>query len=219
FALEEKHPDAVAMFSMGCGADQNPLPRRTVELCRGYGDKLAAAVEEVLSGEMRPLAPSLRTAYERITLDYADVPTREQLQQWAAGRVSIRQRWAARLLKQVDAGEPLARSYDAYPVQVWKLGDEQLWITLGGEVVVDYALGFKTLHGEDVWIAGYCNDVMAYIPSLRVLEEDVPPRRSGRWGYEGNTSMMVYGVPAERWADDIEDRIAAAVARLIEQVR
>ena len=29
-ALERNHPGAVAMFFMGCGADQNPLPRRDV---------------------------------------------------------------------------------------------------------------------------------------------------------------------------------------------
>ena len=46
---------------------------------------------------------------------------------------------------------------------------------------------------------------------MRVLDEDVPPRKSGRWGYEGNTSMMVYGRAAERWADDIEDLIAGSV--------
>ena len=38
---------------------------------------------------------------------------------------------------------------------------------MGGEVVVDYSLGFKKQFGDDVWVAGYCNDVMAYIPSLR----------------------------------------------------
>ena len=89
---------------------------------------------------------------------------------------------------------------------------------MGGEVVVDYSLGFKKQFGDDVWVAGYCNDVMAYIPSLRVLDEDVPPRKSGRWGYEGNTSMMVYGRAAERWAEDIEDLIAGGVDRMMQRL-
>ncbi len=59
---------------------------------------------------------------------------------------------------------------------------------------------------------------MAYIPSLRVLDEDVPPRASGRWGYEGNTSMMVYGRASERWADDIEDLIAGSVDRMMQRL-
>jgi hypothetical protein len=42
---------------------------------------------------------------------------------------------------------------------------------LGGEVVVDYSLRLKKELGPDLWVMGYANDVMAYIPSLRVLKE------------------------------------------------
>jgi hypothetical protein len=77
---------------------------------------------------------------------------------------------------------------------------------MGGEVVVDYALKFKSLFGENVWVTGYANDVMAYIPSRRVLAEG---------GYEGQTSMVAYGMPAPRWHESIEDRLTASVARLL----
>jgi len=43
-ALEERFPGATAMFFQGAGADQNPLPRRTVPLAWQYGQELAAAV-------------------------------------------------------------------------------------------------------------------------------------------------------------------------------
>lgn len=217
YALEDVHPDAVAMFYIGCGADQNPLPRRTVELARGYGLRLAAAVERVLAEPMTEFQPELQTELEMVTLNLGKEPTRQELADIASAGTSYRNRWAARLLKQLDAGTPLERTYP-YPLQVWKLGQKQLWITMGGEVVVDYSLGFKKQFGDDVWVAGYCNDVMAYIPSLRVLDEDVPPRKSGRWGYEGNTSMMVYGRAAERWAEDIEDLIAGGVDRMMQRL-
>ena len=217
YALEDVHPDAVAMFYIGCGADQNPLPRRTEELARGYGLRLAAAVERVLAEPMTEFQPLLQTELEMVTLNLGKEPTREELATVAAAGTSYRNRWAARLLKKVDAGQPLERTYP-YPLQVWKLGQKQLWITMGGEVVVDYSLGFKKQFGSDVWVAGYCNDVMAYIPSLRVLDEDVPPRKSGRWGYEGNTSMMVYGRASERWADDIEDLIVDSVDRMMQRL-
>ncbi|MEO2027708.1 MAG: neutral/alkaline non-lysosomal ceramidase N-terminal domain-containing protein [Fuerstiella sp.] len=217
YALEDVHPDAVALFFIGCGADQNPLPRRTVELARGYGLRLAAAVERVLAEPMTEFQPNLQTELEMVTLNLGKEPTREELATVAAAGTSYRNRWAARLLKKVDEGLPLERTYP-YPLQVWKLGQKQLWITMGGEVVVDYSLGFKKQFGDDVWVAGYCNDVMAYIPSLRVLDEDVPPRASGRWGYEGNTSMMVYGRASERWADDIEDLIAGSVDRMMQRL-
>ncbi len=39
--LEKKYPGATAMFVNTCGGDQNPLPRRSVELCQSYGHQLA----------------------------------------------------------------------------------------------------------------------------------------------------------------------------------
>ncbi len=215
-ALEKHHPGVVAMFFQGCGADQNPIPRRTVELAQRYGTMLASAVEEALLSEPRELSPSLKTAHEMTPLKLGAPLTREELEATAKSK-NYRGRWATRLLKQMDSGEPFIREYD-YPVQAWNVGGQK-WITLGGEVVVDYALRFKGEYGADTWVAGYCNDVMAYIPSRRVLIEDIPPRASSRWGYEGNTSMAVYGMPADRWAEDVEDRVGFAVRRLMEQVR
>jgi hypothetical protein len=52
-----------------------------------------------------------------------------------------------------------------------------------------------------------------------VLAEDKPPRTNGRGGYEGNTSMYVYGMPAHTWGDDVEDVIAGSVARLVMKVK
>ena len=213
YALEDVYPDALAMFYMGCGADQNPIPRRTLELARGYGLRLAAAVERVLAEPMQEFDAELQTELELVTLNLGKEPTREELAALAAAGNSYRNRWAARLLKELKSGKSLERTYP-YPLQVWKLGKKQLWITMGGEVVVDYALAFKQQYGKDAWIAGYCNDVMAYIPSLRVLDEDKPPNS----GYEGNTSMMVYGRAAFRWADDVEDLIASTVGRLVKRL-
>jgi hypothetical protein len=167
------------------------------------------------------LGPSLRTAHELATLALGDEPTIAELEKLAVvppgKQPSIQMRWAARLLKEAKAGRKFARTYP-YPVQVWQLGDQQLWIALGGEVVVDYALRFKREYGPDTWVAGYVNDVMAYIPSARVLAEDRPPPL-GRGGYEGNTSMYVYGQPAHRWGADVEDRIATSVQKLVTQVK
>ncbi|MBT4224443.1 MAG: hypothetical protein HOD72_08280, partial [Opitutae bacterium] len=60
-ALEKSHPGALALFSAGCGADINPLPRREVSLAERYGNMLAAAVEEVLLQKMNTLKPTLIT--------------------------------------------------------------------------------------------------------------------------------------------------------------
>ncbi|HAH46056.1 MAG TPA: hypothetical protein DCM07_14620, partial [Planctomycetaceae bacterium] len=39
YDLEAMFPGVTAMFYMGCGADQNPLPRRTQELAESYGSR------------------------------------------------------------------------------------------------------------------------------------------------------------------------------------
>lgn len=218
-ALERNHPGATALFFSGCGADQNPLPRREVFMAQRYGEMLASAVEEVLLQNPAPLAPTLEVAHELVPLKFGTTPTASELEQLAAAKPpTTESRWAGRLLAQVSSGKPLARDYP-YPVQAWRLGGKQLWIALGGEVVVDYALRFKAEYGADTWVAGYANDVMAYIPSARVLAEDKPPRAPGRSGYEGNTSMYVYGQPAHRWADDSEFTIAEGVRRVVGQVK
>lgn len=207
-ALENEHPGVQAMFWAGCGADQNPLPRRTVELCRQYGDRLAEAVETALGAPARTLQPELAVGYEALCLPFFEQPTRAELES-AAARGGYRGRWAKRLLAELENGQKLATAYEGYPVQVWRLGEDQWWIALGGEVVVDYALKFRELFGRHTWVTGYTNDVMAYIPSRRVWEEG---------GYESG-AFAVYGLPATRWCEDIEQRITASVQRLTEQIR
>src|SRR5207248_5583803 len=61
--LEKAHPGAVAMFVAGCGADQNPLPRRSVALAQGYGKQLADAVEAVLAKPGKPVGSSFHGLY------------------------------------------------------------------------------------------------------------------------------------------------------------
>lgn len=207
--LERAHPGAAALFVNTCGGDQNPLPRRNVELCRDYGHQLASAVEEALRGPLRPIRPGLRTAFEYVDLPYLEVVTREELAERVDDANPILARWAARMLRKLDAGESFAPSYP-YPVHAWGLGDDTLVIGLGAEAVVDYALRFKRAYGPGTWVCGYVDDMIAYIPSRRVWEEG---------GYEGGSYLYEYGRPAFRWAGDIEDRIAATVERLVEQVR
>ncbi|HVU99818.1 MAG TPA: neutral/alkaline non-lysosomal ceramidase N-terminal domain-containing protein [Verrucomicrobiae bacterium] len=203
-ALEKSHPEAVAMFFNGCGGDQNPLPRGRLELAERYGNMLAAAVEETLRKPLRPVRPELQTRMQMLDLDFGPAPTEAELVALESGKQASARRWATNILADIHAGVPLARSFP-YPVQAWKLGS-QLLITLGGEPVVDYSLKFKKEFGQKTWIAGYCNDVMTYIPSLRVLREG---------GYEGGKAMIPYGLPTWRWGDDVEDRITATVEKLV----
>ncbi len=208
YALEAKHPGALALFCMGCGADQNPLPRRTIELCEQYGKKLATAVEAVLTQPLTPVNSKLEMRHSFVTLAMDPLPSIDQLDKMAAEQPSYSQRWASRLLKEIRAGKVHSRDY-AFPIQAWRLGGDQLWIALGGEVVVDYVLRLKAEQGDQIWVSAYANDVMAYIPSKRVLLEG---------GYEGQSSMMVYGLPTERWSPDIEDRVIQGVIDVVKSL-
>lgn len=207
--LEAAHPGTAAMFVNTCGGDQNPLPRRTVALCEHYGSMLADAVEKTLRQPLKPIAPGLRTAFELVELPYLKVMGRDDLQGALADNNAIKSRWAARMLKKLDAGESFAPSYP-YPVHAWQLGKEMLVIGTGAETVVDYSLRFKQEYGPGTWVCGYADDMISYIPSRRVWEEG---------GYEGGSNLYEYGRPALRWAGDIEDRIAASVTKLVKQVR
>ncbi|GIW94887.1 MAG: hypothetical protein KatS3mg110_2928 [Pirellulaceae bacterium] len=203
-ALERMFPDCQAMFFAGCGADQNPLPRRTVELAKHYGDTLAQAVADVLAAPMEELGPRLECRYQEIPLKFAQVPQRAQLEQEAQSSNRYVAARAKMWLEHLDDGGQLPAVYP-YPVGVWRVGDQWEWYFLGGEVVVDYALRIKAeRHGVRSWVAGYANDVMAYIPSRRVLLEG---------GYEGGGAMVYYGLLSP-WDISCEDDIITAVTRL-----
>ena len=203
--LEEKYPDATALFFQGAGADQNPLPRRTIALAKQYGQTLAAAVERVLSEEMKELAPQLTTAYAEIDLSLAPPPTRETLTSMAEESTDYRQRWAQQMLVKLENGEAFLTKYP-YPIQIWKMGDQAIF-SLGGELVVEYAIRLKQIYGPNIFVLGYSNDVMAYIPTATILREG---------GYEGATSQMVYGLPAT-WSLDTENTIIHGMIRLARQ--
>jgi neutral ceramidase len=205
--VESRLAPCVALFWAGCGADQNPLPRRSLELAQNYGSQLAATVVGVLAdaNQIQAVAPSLKTAYNEIALPLVDIPTKEQLEQAAQSSDRYQRARAEMLLERLAAGQTLPTTYP-YPVQVWTLGDQLQWIFLGGEVVVDYALRLKTeLHGTRTWVAAYSNDVMAYIPSLRVMAEG---------GYEGKDAMVYYGI-AGVWSPEVEPLIVEAVQGLV----
>jgi hypothetical protein len=200
--LEQNHPGCVALFWAGCGADQNPLPRRTVELARHYGQRLASAVDEVLlTTRMQDISPKLTVSFREIDLQLDKLPTREAIEEEARSTNKYVASRARLFLDQLDAGKPLRQSYP-YPIGVWRLGDDVQFVTLGGEVVVDYALRLKAeLRGTKTWVAGYSHDVMAYIPSRRVLTEG---------GYEGGGAMVYYGLPTV-WAPEVEETIVNEV--------
>lgn len=203
--LEKAYPGVTALFFQGAGADHNPMPRFTVPLAEQHGRTLAAAVRRILKEEMRELAPRLSTAYTEVDLHLSTPPSKEDFLILSEELTGYQQRWAARMYAKLEQGETLETSYP-FPLQVWQLGDQVL-MSLGGETVIEYAIQLKRLFGENTFVLGYSNDVMAYIPSTKILLEG---------GYEGEISQRVYGLPA-KWAADIETVILREMIKLAKQ--
>ena len=161
-------------------------------------------------GRMTPITDDSAAKYATISLPLDKLPGRGR---WEAERRASSTPCASvpsGSLKLLDDGGKIDDHYRYYPVQAWRLG-ELTWVAMGGEVVVDYDLRLKSELGRDrpLWIAGYANDVMAYIPSLRVLKEG---------GYEADSSMIYYGMPT-KWGPTIEEKIVAKVHELVKGVR
>ena len=200
--LENLYSGAVAMFFQGAGADQNPLPRRTVPLARQYGRELAAAVDRVLNEEMKELDPSISTAYSEIALTFSTPPAEKELVKIKNEASGYQQRWAANQLVKLRSNGALRTSYP-YPIQIWKLGDQPIMI-MGGEPVIEYAIKLKKRFGHEIFVMGYANDVMGYIPSESIMEKA---------GYEGELSQMVYGLPGA-WSPGIQEKILEEFEKL-----
>jgi len=111
-------------------------------------------------------------------------------------------------IKDLALSEPLSRPVP-YPVQAVRFGKSLTLVALGGEVVVDYALRIKReFPKERLIVAGYSNDVMAYIPTTAMLKEG---------GYEPVTSMRYYGYPSP-FASDVEERVMTSVREVLRRV-
>ncbi len=209
--IEDAFPGSTALFVAGCGGDINPFPRfgrYHEELPQMTGKLLAAAVANVLERDMQPIESNLSLQFEEVSLDLEPAPSKEELLAMRdAARAeygeSIRTREVDLQLSHLEEG-PLTQTVP-FPIHVWQI-DTLRFIALSGEPVVDYSLRFKGQYGfSNTWVAGYCNELTAYIPSLRV-------RREG--GYEGVSGMMEYGWPSA-FAESIEERIASSVDELI----
>jgi len=204
--LEATHSGAQAMFILLCGGDQNPNPRGTEEHAIQHGKSLADAVGKSLAGKLTPVRAPLRSAFQTVDLRFA-IHTREQFEKEAQESNVFRARRAREMLALYDQRRPIRTT--PYPVQAIRFGSEFTLLALGGEVVIDYALrAKKEFPHHQLVVAGYSNDVMCYIPSLRVLKEG---------GYEAVDSMVYYGMPGP-FADDVEELVFDAITRTLRRV-
>jgi len=207
--VQEAHPGVTAFFMIGCGADQNPTPRRTMEWAQQHGRALSNAVEAALASRPRPVRGPLKVALGEAALELENPPSVEELKKQAASADKYGSRFAKEVLEELATTGRVRNTYP-YLVQVVKFGEDLLMVGLAGEVVVDYSLRLKKeLAGPVVWVAGYTNDVSGYVPSRRVLEEG---------GYEARGAILYYGTLPTPFMPTVETRIVDKVHELVRQV-
>lgn len=200
-ALQRAFPGAIALIALGCGGDQNPMPRRTMELVLQYGEAVAAEARRLVGTPLTALAGPLECRTKEIELAFDKLPAREEWQALAESKTAAVAYHAKKNLARLERGEKLP-THLPYMVQCWSFGRDLAMVFLPGEVTVDYGLRLKReLDRTRLWVNGYANDVPCYIPSRRVLEEG---------GYEGAGAMIYYDRPT-KLAPDVEERIIAAV--------
>ncbi|MCC7498665.1 MAG: neutral/alkaline non-lysosomal ceramidase N-terminal domain-containing protein [Bryobacterales bacterium] len=204
--IERRYPGATAMFLNLCAGDQRSMPRGTREWTLRHGRELADAVQTALGGTPTPLAGQLRSAYLRGTLPFL-VHQREIYAADAKSSDYYAARRGRAMLEAYDAGKPVTTI--PYPVEAFAIGRSFVLLALGGEAVVDYSLRFtREYPGVNLVVAGYSNDVMSYIPSLRVWREG---------GYESGDAMMYFALPGW-YTDQVEERVADLAHRAMETV-
>jgi neutral ceramidase len=212
--VEADNPGALALFVTGCAGDADPHPFGTLAMARAHGEELGEAVKFVLDrpASLTPLDGSLRSAYDEAALRFGGPTDRASYEKLLADPNTGRQRHARRMIEAIDAGQAIRKDYPHYSAQAIALGDKLTMVALSGEVVVDYAIRLRDeLGGEGraLWVAAYANDVVGYIPSVRVLKEG---------GYEGGESFYGSTWPTP-WADDVESLVVKAAREVVAKVR
>jgi hypothetical protein len=215
--LERDHPESVALFLTGAGADQDPIPRGTLELAQEHGETLATAIEQSLA-DATALEGDIEMAWVEAALEFQPV-SREQLQVDIASDDLPRKRKAQWLTDQLDIHHATLPREHAYPIQGIRLG-QLLLIALSCEPVVDWALMIKKRvmsplkrghysFSPPIWVAGYCNDMFCYVPTRRVLMEG---------GYEGGRATLWSWVPGP-FTDDVEERVWGGIDQVMQQLQ
>jgi neutral ceramidase len=143
-SFQEMFAGSVAMFVNGCSGDQNPYPRH-------------AEVPGVLPLEL--------AEHHGRTLALAVAAGIQSIQRPITGKISA-------AMGEVKLTRNNDKPTHDYTAQMIRLGDDFTLVALSSETVVDYSLRLKReIRTPVVWIAGYSNDIVGYIPSRRVATE------------------------------------------------
>lgn len=176
---------------------------RTFEAAAQLGGNVGKAAVEALNGPLTRLTPALEVANLNVEIEWQrqDWPEPGFLESYRAERQAeldqaLAQGDAAavsnqKLLKEW-AESLLARPLDAawppplFNIEVVRLG-ELTWVTIPGELFVEYGLALKQRLGGPTWILGYTNGALGYIATPGAYE---------RQDYEAHLAYRYHRYPA-----------------------
>lgn len=202
-SVQQLFPGAIALASVGCGADSNPssgVTGNNYEVCAKQGDEIAQEIKRLLSSGLKPVNHAPVSHYARVDLALEKERSRAEWEARAKQQDAVGHH-ARVTLQRLDRGESLPDKIN-YPIQTWVFGEDLAIVFLPGETVVDYSLRLKREFDRTrLWVNGYANDGRCYIPSERILKEG---------GYEGGGAMIYYDFP-HQFAPGLEEKIMRAV--------
>ncbi|WP_255171414.1 hypothetical protein [Natrononativus amylolyticus] len=207
--LEERYPEATALFLTGCAGDQNPYPKRRLAVAKHHGTALANAVETALEAPRRPLHGPLGLTWEEVPLEFEGYD-RDDLEALRASEDPFERRHVELLSERLAASDAdeLPTEYP-YRMQAIGFGSDLVVLALAGEVVVDYSLALKADSAEPLWVAAYTSGSFTYVPTRRQLAEG---------GYEGGDVTRFRRYPG-RLTPDVEERVMTHARVLVDRVR
>ncbi len=196
--VESAYPDAVALCTIGCGADANPErdTGRDLEVAQFQGKLLSDEVLRLASEPMTEITAKVQSnfSYAGLALERSPLKKYEDDLNHRMAQVRF---YAQRMIDVHKRKGRLAESYPM-PIQVWRFGDELTMIMLGGEVCAEYAHRAKReITQGAVWVTAYANDVFGYV---------APESMQSEGGYEVDFSMVFYNKPG-RWSSGTEEVI------------
>jgi hypothetical protein len=226
--LETRFPGTTAFFLTGAAGDQNPvLMGGSVPVAVQGAEVYRAVLRAVSSGGSAVNGP-ITTNYSELTLPFAlNQEPMSTFRSTYAARVAADPkgttptgRHAAQTVSGIDS-KTLPASMPL-PVQMWGFdGAQPLKLAaVGGEPVVGYSIVLKNALGGDaaLWVAGYANEIPAYVPSDEMLTKGgyaagwtVSPMVTDAGG-----SIMYYGWPCRfmSGAGGVEDILLNAVTSM-----
>ena len=196
--IEADQPGVVALITIGCGADSDPCPHGTVDLCEQHGRALADEVQRLVAGSWTPISSAITARRTELQVDVQQHPDLNHARAAAPQSYPVQ---AA--LARIDQGQGLPHT-QTYQIATWTFGDDLAMVFLSNEVVVDFALRLqRELDASRLWITAYAQDVSTYIVSRRLIDEG---------GYEVNNSLSSLVTLGNRKRCSLPWRTASSIA-------